>query len=166
LMILTEGTAVAVEAKHTEPEYESTREWLRGTREGNRPDVLRGWLDVISKTTTRPLTSDSVLDLPYQLIHRTAAACFPARPRACLVYLVYGVKPAAYYHESLSGFAELLGSPRSVSFHLLSCTLTGTNSHADLLARWDRGDRKLGNEVRDILRRGPVFTFGPIRALL
>lgn len=165
LMILGEETAVAVEAKHTEPKYKSTREWLRGEKGGNRHDVLRGWLGLISATTTLPLTSDSVLDLPYQLIHRTASVCFLGRPTASVVYLVFGEKSAPRYRESLSDFAELLGSPPMISFHLLSCTVAETDSYSGLLKRWDRGDRKLGDEVRNMLRRGPAFSFGPLKTL-
>ncbi len=42
LMILTGDTAVAIEAKYTEPEYENVRAWLRDPVEDNRTKVLNG----------------------------------------------------------------------------------------------------------------------------
>jgi hypothetical protein len=162
LMILTEDTAVAVEAKFTEPEYQSVSAWLGGKSEGNRPDVLDGWLGLINRRTSSALTRDGISDLPYQLIHRTASACSPQKARAALVYLVFGSGPPSHYGKHLRRLATLLQDRTRFSLHLLWCPLSGTSSQVDQMQRWNAGERALASTVRMHLSAAPLFLFGRI----
>lgn len=160
LMILTHNTAVAVEAKYTEPEYESVRSWLGDQTEGNRVDVLNGWLDLINQKTGSTLRSEHVAELPYQLIHRTASACYPKVAKAALVYLVFHEAAPEHYAAHLSALSALLPDRSALSLHLISCAAKGREAHAAQVSKWDAGERTLNEGVRVALCAGPLFEFG------
>lgn len=165
LMILDADSAVAIEAKYTEPEYEKVRSWLREPVKPNRSDVLDGWLALINRTAACLLRRELVLDIPYQLIHRTASACFPGRRRTALVYFVFANNPPRHYLSHLQRLDDLLGNPSGISLHLVACPLTPLPAAADLTARWDNGERLLGDSVRSELLRAPLFSFGELANL-
>lgn len=86
LMISTGDDAIAIEAKYTEPHYESVSTWLSAERmrdetadvtgTSNRERVLHGWLSAINECVGGTLlTQANVGDCTYQLIHRTASVC-------------------------------------------------------------------------------------------
>jgi len=162
LMILTPTTALAIEAKYTEPEYETVRSWLRTPAEKNREAVLDGWLGLLGRVALRPLSASDVLDLPYQLIHRAASACFPERRHRALAYLVFG-NAAAHYAEHVGSLAALLGST-ALPLLVLSCPATELEACEALAKRWDGGERELARDVRDALLAGRLFSFGELRA--
>jgi hypothetical protein len=89
LMIVAPQVVIAIEAKYTEPAYETVKAWLREPRDQNRCTVLAGWLGLIDKVTAVSLTIDSVLDLPYQLVHRAASACFSLATHRAVLYQVF-----------------------------------------------------------------------------
>lgn len=164
LMILTGNTAVAVEAKYTEPEYQNVGKWLGGESVGNRADVLKGWLDLINATTEASLTPESVSVLPYQVIHTSASACYPRKAHAALVYLVFHADVPDHYATHLSAFAALLPDHTRFSLHLVSCAIKGSEAYGAHTSRWDAGERTLGEDVRDALAAGPLFEFSNLSA--
>ena len=83
LMLISGDACVAIEAKFTEPKYETVAQWLvKGNDIENRKKVLQGWLGLLSPN----LQEKDVAEFPYQLVHRTASAC---KPKAQVRHLVY-----------------------------------------------------------------------------
>ncbi|MGO8816567.1 MAG: DUF6946 family protein [Terriglobia bacterium] len=162
LMITASSAAVAIEAKFTEPRGETVHKWLRDPPETNRTDVLEGWLDLIRKVTGASLSVHSVMDLPYQLIHRTASVCSVDRPDRRVVYQIFfrsGRVPPDYYPNDLNNLWERLGRPVAPRFHVVDCPLRSRPAHENLVKRWEQGERQLGEAVRDALLKGPLFFF-------
>jgi hypothetical protein len=160
LLILTEHAIIGVEAKYTEPEYESVRAWLRDPRESNRVDVLAGWLELIEFRTSKVIDVEQVLDLPYQLIHRVASPCSVERAQRAVIYLVFG-SAAHHYSTQMRTFAELLGDRRPV-LAVMSCPFMPSAAYQEILNRWDAGERRLNHDMRSALRAGSLMTFSEI----
>jgi len=160
LMVKSVAAAVAIEAKFTEPHYETVRAWLREPRSDNRIAVLLGWLGLIGKCVSRPIDMEDVLDLPYQLIHRVASVCSVGVPRRYVVYQVFGPQADEYYSEQLSAMARLVTPSEKVHLSLMSCSFEPSQTFADLEARWiESGKRSLAHDVREALRLGPLLEF-------
>ena len=160
LMIVASSAVVAIEAKFTEPPYETVGAWLRDPPEANRSEVLEGWLDLIRGASGTSLSVADVMDLPYQLIHRTASVCSVSRPGRAVVYQVFGEGPFGYYVNNLSDLWRRLGRTAAIGFHVLGCPLNSLPTHEGLVKRWNQGDRHFGEAVRDALLTGPLFSFG------
>jgi hypothetical protein len=160
LMIFADDVAVAIEAKFTEPRYESVATWLGGAPTTNRVDVLEGWLCAIEAAAEASIQRDAVRELPYQLIHRTASVCCVGRRRRLVVYQVFGDSPAAYYAEDLGRFAAAIAAPERISFVVLGCPCRSTATYARLEGRWDAGERDLGDDVLAAMLAGPLLEFG------
>jgi len=166
LMIFADDVAVAIEAKFTEPRYESVGIWLAGALTTNRVDVLEGWLCAIEAVAERPIGRDAVRDLPYQLIHRTAAVCCTGRRHRLVVYQVFGDAPASHYCDDLGRFATAIGAPLGIAFVVLRCVCRPTDSYARLEERWRAGERDLGEDVCEALLAGALLEFGQPVAIL
>jgi hypothetical protein len=158
-MIVGEGVAVAIEAKFTEPRYDSVAAWLGGEPSTNRVDVLDGWLGAIEAVVQASIPRGAVMDLPYQLIHRTASVCCVERPRRLVVYQVFGDSPADYYGKDLERLATTLAAPDLLEFVVLGCAYRPTEAFTRLVKRWDDGERALGEAVREALLAGPMLDF-------
>lgn len=165
LMIGCGDVSVALEAKYTEPRYESVRSWLGASPTPNRVAVLKGWLSLLDPLAQTAVGVEAVLDLPYQLVHRTASACSMAVTDRAMVYLIFGDDPGMHYAEDVAALDHLLGEPAGLAMHVLNVPLRGEPAFAALTARWDAGERKLAGAVREALLAGPLFRFGPVRAL-
>jgi hypothetical protein len=73
---------VAIEAKYTEPRYETVEQWLGTSPTLNRQAVLAGWLaHIAARSDSPPLDPSVVLGLPYQLVQRVGLRRVPAHPR-------------------------------------------------------------------------------------
>jgi hypothetical protein len=152
LMLLTRTHAVAIEAKSKEPEYESVATWLRTPPSPNRIDVLEGWLDLIRRASgvdPDRLTQQSVADVTYQLIHRTASACHPQATTRAVVYVCFD--PAAgsvsKYEGQMRRLREILGETSPLRFYVLEVRLQKSGLYQELQRRWDAGERKMASEV-------------------
>jgi len=159
LMILGDDVAVAIEAKFTEPRYESVETWLGAARSTNRGEVLEGWIRAIEGVTEGTVDREVVSGLPYQLIHRTASVCCVSRCRRVVVYQVFGDSPGPYYTEDLRRLASALPDRGGVSFYVVASAFHPTTTYAQLAARWDSGERDMGVDVREALLAGPLFEF-------
>jgi hypothetical protein len=159
LMIFADDVAVAVEAKFTEPRYESVSTWLGGAPTTNRIDVLEGWLCAIETATEASIRRDAVRDVPYQLIHRTASVCCVGRRRRIVVYQVFGDSPADYYVADLGRLAAAIAPPDRVAFVVLGCAYRSTDIYAQLEERWAAGERDLGDDVCEALIAGVLLEF-------
>lgn len=154
LMIITESVAVAIEAKFTEPRYETVSTWLGPRPTENRLAVLSGWLQYIREATGHQLRSDEVRDIPYQVVHRTASACAVARPVHAVVYQVFSSPVPAYYERDLTRLLSLLAPSTSVSAYVHACTVSPTAAYGAVVERWQQGARGLSAEVRELLATG------------
>ena len=159
LMILGTDVAVAVEAKFTEPRYESVETWLAAARTTNRAEVLEGWIRAIEAGSEAMVNREVVRELPYQLIHRTASVCCVSRRRRVVVYQVFGDSPGPYYAEDLRRLASAIPARDRVSFYVVASAFHPTTTYAQLSARWDAGERDIGTDVRDALIAGPLLEF-------
>jgi hypothetical protein len=159
LMILGEDVAVAIEAKFTEPRYESVATWLGPAQTTNRADVLEGWIRAIEAVTEAAVDREIVRQLPYQLIHRTASVCCVTRAQRVVVYQVFGDSPGSYYAEDLGRFVSAMTARDRVSFFVVGCGFHPTTAYTQLVARWDAGERGMGADVQDALLAGSLLEF-------
>jgi hypothetical protein len=168
LMILSSSFAVAIEAKYTEPEYETVEKWLSKPGRENRERVLGGWLSLIHRATGVHLDAAQVAKHPYQLIHRTASACFPPVKRRWVIYQVFSNAETdrSYYLEHLSGVYRLLPGQESLSFGVLLSPLKESAEYSKIEARWERGERDLSTEVRAGLLSGTLLGFGELQFVM
>ena len=160
LMVIASSAVVAIEAKFTEPRSETVGDWLGNPPEVNRSEVLEGWLHVIRNASGISLRAAHVLDLPYQLIHRTASVCSVAGSLRAVVYQVFGKALLDYYVNNLSELWRRLGGTATLGFYVLRCPLKSLPAHENLVKRWMQRDRHVGEGVRDGLLAGPLFSFG------
>lgn len=128
LMALSDMNALAIEAKWTEPRYETVSQWLvnRGT---NAQDVLTGWLNALQPHARHPLNTAAFSDVVYQMLHRAASACLSgSNPK--MAYLVFEPSPDARTASSrqieadLKYLRGLLGNPKSFPFFLIRVSLS------------------------------------------
>ena len=166
LMIPGDDIAVAIEAKFTEPRYESVETWLAAARTTNRGEVLEGWLRAIEDGAQAAVDREVVRELPYQLIHRTASVCCVSRRKRVVVYQVFGDSPGMYYTEDLRRLAATMPDRKGVSFHVVASAFRPTTTYALLAARWDAGERNMGADGRDALVAGPLLEFAEPVAML
>jgi hypothetical protein len=169
LMVLADDVAVAIEAKFTEPPYESVDAWLGRAATPNRIAVLDGWLSAVGESVGRRIARGAVGAVPYQLIHRTASVCCVDRPHRHLVYQVFSDEMPQYYVEQLRLWVDILGENNGVGLAVYWCRLRRSEAYRSLEARWDAGGRDFSQEVRRELLEGPLLDFfdavvTPIRA--
>ena len=159
LMILGDDVAVAIEAKFTEPRYESVETWLGPEQTTNRADVLDGWVRAIEAVTEAAIDRDVVRKLPYQLIHRAASVCCVGRPKRAVAYQVFGEAPGSYYAEDLRRLASVMVPGDRVSFYIVHSTFQPSAAYAQLVERWNAGERDMAADVRKALVAGPLLEF-------
>jgi hypothetical protein len=75
------------------------------------------------------------------------------------VYQVFGDPPGPYYAEDLGRLASAMAAGDGVSFFILGSPFHITTRYAQLVARWDAGERGMGTDVRDALILGPLLEF-------
>ena len=125
--------AVAVEGKVGEDFGPTVWEWdPEGSR--NRQTRIRGICDLLG------LPLDSVSNLRYQLLHRTAAALIEAErfDARYAVMLVHSFSQEDEHFEDYRAFLELLG----VSGQVNSVTYAGDRGGIDLFLAWVRGNAR------------------------
>ena len=159
LMILGDDVAVAIEAKFTEPRYESVESWLGAAPTTNRAEVLEGWIRAIEARTEAAVDREIVRALRYQLIHRTASVCCVSRRKRVVVYQVFGDSPGPYYAEDLRRLAAAMPDRDGVSFYVVTSAFQPTTTYAQLASRWDAGERDVAADVRAALVAGPLLEF-------
>ncbi|HEC62281.1 MAG TPA: hypothetical protein ENI27_08515 [bacterium] len=160
LMILTDQYAVGVEAKYTEPRYQTVEKWL-GTS-SNKRSVLEGWLDLVRSVHEKmSIRVEDILDLPYQLIHRCASVCSHTGNIRIIVYQCFDVdeKKSEYYRGHLNSLKKRLGSPTNLWFMLVNHPLLKSDKYSELQLLWDNGKRRMHEKVLNILRNAAICEF-------
>lgn len=160
LMLIWDSTVIAIEAKYTEPPYKTVRQWMRGGSP-NKNLVLEGWLELISRAAKFELRPEDVLDLSYQLIHRSASACENEAVTRIVVYLIFddGHGTLNYYLDQLKSIKSLLGQTDGLKFALVRAPFRPKPAYIDLLKKWKQGSRKLRTAVVDGLLAGTLMEF-------
>jgi hypothetical protein len=161
LMITSATVAIAIEAKHREPSYDTCEKWLGDAQgDSNRTKVLDGWLEHLKDKDNKSLTRDRVAGFPYQLIHRTASLFSVDAANRFLIYQVFEEGEVRASVPDLSSFQELLSDTRDFHVGVMSCPFRATDGFAHTLNSWDNGKREgLAEEVREALLAGPIFEF-------
>ena len=161
LMITFDNHAIAIEAKYTEPPYETVGSWMGNS--SNRTQVLEGWLDLICSAVDRnEINTQGVVDLPYQLIHRCASVCYPKADSRALVYQCFDLdeKQALYYQSQLKSLNALLNKPDELEFFLANIPLIKSQAYAELQNRWNSGERIMHVDVIRGLKHNEFLSFG------
>jgi hypothetical protein len=170
LMLAWSGGAVAIEAKWTEPRYETAAEWLKkGASADNRRAVLSGWLELLQPHAGEKLDINTVGDCVYQMIHRAASACKAASgERPQLAYIIFtpqqGGQEAsgAHYLSDLERFHTAMGQPANFPMHLFEVSLTPTDAFK-VIAPLRKGEAETAERVRVALSGAPLFTFQSVK---
>lgn len=161
-VMLDLGTdVVAVEAKHTEPLYETVGTWLGAPPTANREKVLRHWL---SCCIGAPMDIEDCRELIYQMVHRTASACDRASAggRSAIphvVHLLFGGDHVGEYVGAVRALEARVrcGAPR-VRFHVVRVP-TERCDRLDAIQASPPGD--LTDALRAALIHGePLYEFG------
>jgi len=162
LMILSDDIAIAVEAKYTEPPYDTVEKWLGNSE--NRMMVLEGWVELIKQGTgSNNIRIVQILDLPYQMIHRCASVFAPNAKCRMLVYQCFDLdrEKTRYYGEHLSKLKSVLHEGDNPKMYLINIPIVEKSAaYSDLQEWWDSGERKLGREVGSLIRNGNFLKFG------
>jgi len=145
LMIEYPNTCIAIEAKWTEPAYETVINWLGKSK--NKKLVLEGWIELISNYTGIKFDSKSISDLPYQLIHRVASACSLNKPQTHVVYLGFDLNKTKtkYYRDSLMKFSKILEN--KIDLHLACFKIEKLVEQTKLELMWNSGERNLSEYI-------------------
>lgn len=159
LMILGESFSACIEAKYTEEIDHSVLNWLGAPANENRMMVLEGWLNLIRNCTDNEIHVDAILELPYQLVHRVASACYPDTQTKLVVYQLFDHprEKQAEYARYLTMLSELMGDHTALIFRILSCKVLKSDEYRDLTNRWHQGERDLSPEVVQGLLGGTMI---------
>jgi hypothetical protein len=174
LMLLSESSAGAVEAKWTEPRYPDIAKRLtrkaRSDDEANVQDprdFIEGWLELLGQYCAKPLRLDDFSSAVYQTVHRAASACALSRSPT-LVYIHFlapGVhrsrKYPDHYYEDLKYLHGLMGNPVGFPFYLVEITVEPSPRFL-AIQNLTKGLEQTDREVRSAFS-DRLFNFGDPR---
>jgi len=169
-LLMSDSAVWAVEAKWTEPRYETVAKRIRKPEsDGADPrTTVDGWLRYLQPFTRQDLRVDDVLEVVYQVLHRAASACAVAtanQRRPHLVYLHFHPSPlptsatTSQYISDLRHLYTLLGSPGDIRFTVVEVPLKPTATF-EVIMGLDKSARETAARVKAALCSGPLFTFG------
>jgi hypothetical protein len=155
-MVISGESSLAIEAKWTEPRYETVDKWLtKGSNPHNRRDVLTGWLSLLQKHAIHELRVEDFSDAVYQMVHRAASACATGKmPR--LAYLVFTPSPdkktaaISKLLNDLTHLWNLLGNPERFPFYLVEVPLLPTPAF-EKIAPLPKGHKETAPPVKAAL---------------
>ena len=163
LLISWDDTCVGIEAKYTEPPYETVNKWLvQGKDRQNREAVLSGWCNMISRVTGKAMSISAVGDATYQMIHRIASTCSRYESQKNVIYQVFN--PSAetlnYYHTYLSRIRAIMEPTQSLRLFLWVIDIVPSDKYAQMINEWQRNQSlKYRVEVIRGLFDGNLMTF-------
>jgi hypothetical protein len=180
LMVCSGEHSLEIEAKWTEPRYETVAEWLASGKikyrtearpkleKTNREEVMAGWHALLQSRIPDLAPVGNFSNTVYQMVHRAASACGrSAQPQ--LAYLRFkspSENCSGTYWADLCQLHELLGSPRNFRFHLIEIDVAPTSAF-DAIKDLEKGSNATGAAVLSSLLNSTLFEFGPptIRSL-
>jgi hypothetical protein len=168
-MVISDKVVMAVEAKWTEPRYETVAKRLSKLEaDGADPRVtLNGWLQHLQPFATHRLQTGDFTDIVYQVLHRAASACAMATAHRCqprLVYLHFYPSPLKnsattdQYISDLGHLHTLLGSPAEVEFTVVEMRLHPTAAF-EIIKNLNKRSPATSGQVSEALCSGPLFAF-------
>lgn len=87
IMIFTDDYLLGIEAKYKENRYDSCRKWIdKGKNSDIREKVLNHWIGIMNKNLDCKIELNDIMELEYQLIHRTASVCYEKRNKYYVLY--------------------------------------------------------------------------------
>jgi uncharacterized protein DUF6946 len=164
-MVLFDKGALAIEAKWTEPRYETvaTRLARKDSKERDSKEFVGGWLDLLRPHATNPLRLEDFATCVYQVLHRAASACGLGRtPSLAYLHFTPTVKSAAtsaQYVNDLSQVHALLGNPRDFPFFVIDVPMEETLAFRAIRSL-KKGVVETGRAVRAALLATELFEFG------
>ena len=162
LMVLSGDRSLAIEAKWTEPRYETVRERAgRDEDNQNRLQVIDGWIELVNRQANPAANFAGVSHCVYQMLHRAASACAAAK-HPSLAYLVFrmeGDPVKTFYSEDLATLHRALGNPSVFPFWLIDAELKPTPTF-EALRGLRKGAPATAERVHESLLRERPFKFG------
>jgi hypothetical protein len=163
-MLLDGDSALAIEAKWSEPRYATVSEWLqKGGDSLNRQTVLQGWLSCLQNFSQEPLTLNNTSEVVYQMVHRAASACATVR-KSKLLYLCFTPQPngreskVQHILDDMTTLHALLGSPLNFQFYLAAMEASPTEAFQSI-AGLPKGTTSTADRVSVALKGEPLFDF-------
>lgn len=179
LMVLGGSSAVAVEAKWTESAYESVVTRLKRRTKDRKDDQserakaldrvrqeaeVGAWLARLQPLTSEPLTTLSMADVVYQMIHRAASALATGLAPS-LLYLHFDdaeIRQGATAEEYKADLGRLygkLGRPRGFVFYVATQPIERTPAFR-AIEGLSKTHSSTCTAVREALKAGPLFRYG------
>lgn len=171
-MVLSATHACAVEAKWTEPRYDTVEKRLKRKDpkdpEGvNAEAFVGGWLELLQPFAAKPLRLNDFSMAVYQMVHRAASAAAMSRSPS-LIYLHFdlagrlGGTSTDQYYTDLTYLHNLLGKPLNFPFHMIEVEIKPTSVFS-ALEHLKKGSPETDLAVRSGLLSGRLFEFGETR---
>ena len=187
LMILTNQRAIAIEAKWTECEsvYEPIGKWKNSGVAENHNKVLKGWEEYINQYI-KGCACDKITvtdDMPYQLLHRVASACYVAmqngkKNNAVVIYhLFYSNQEEHNKAESFANklensvrkmFGQLSDGELPISFHVIMTEVefpqkgSPAETFLNSVLERSRKNQKFYSELFVLMQKINVYSFKKI----
>jgi len=169
-LIMSESTVWAIEAKWTEPCYETVAKRIsKPEADGADPrKTVEGWLNYLRPFAAHDLHLGSFSDTVYQMVHRAASACAVATERRCkpeLVYLHFHPSPerksatTIQYVSDLRHLSSLLGNPVRIGFTVVQMPVKPIPAF-NAIKGLNRRQPSTAAKVSAALCEGPLFEFG------
>ncbi len=187
-VMLTSGAdSLAIEAKWTEPMYETIKDWPEKgvAKTANQQAVLNGWLNELGRRLGKTYAAADFAEAIYQMLHRAASAVVAGeRPR--LAYFLFKPSPdtraakADDIFKQLSRLWNLIGTPAAFPFSAVEIELeeqpvftalpkTKGEATAEVVCAALQGSEPLFTfkqvKIRQVGPQSPVITFDPRSAL-
>lgn len=161
-MVITEKDILAIEAKWTEPRYNSVKKWLHQGRYLNRRErVIKGWLTLLEEQCSKAFNVDEFLDVPYQMVHRAASACSTDKtPKLAYLQFLPLIDNSSKSEiiNDLTNLWHLLGYPDIFPFYYIEVDIETSQSY-NLIKNLPKKSMSTRNEVIASLVKGNLFYF-------
>jgi len=163
LWVETESHVLGIEAKWTEPRYETAESWMKkGKNPDNKQTVLQGWIDILSRFSNHPLGIDGMKNQVYQMVHRAASACScTANPILAYVQFVeeFQRNEDSHIYRDLSSLWSVLGKPEEFPFYYVQ-VLIERNEAFKHIEHLEKRSVETGKKVKEALSGNePLFTY-------
>ena len=174
-MLISNSTVWAIEAKWTEPRYETVEKRIsKPEDDGADPRItIDGWLNYLRPFSSCTLSVDGFMGVVYQVLHRTASVCAVAAERKFTPHLVYlhfhpsPLKRSAnteQYVSDLQDLYALLGNPSTLKMTVVEMPLKPTTAF-EAIKSLDKRAPESAPLVKTALCKEPLFAFGSPRII-
>lgn len=170
VMVKSGDDALAIEAKWTEPMYDTVQKWIsKGKDKANRRLVLEGWLQFLQQRVQKKLKASDFESSIYQMVHRAASAA-AASEKPQLAYFLFKPSPdlkaatTDAIRDQLEILWSALGNPTNFQFTVIEITLTETEAYIPLkiLPKNEETSETVSADLQGEL---PLFEFPSYRVI-